>query len=391
MYPRKKTPAKTFIEFSSMVPRLRYEGPYKKAIQVAEQYGFHLLNPLRVSADDRVTVQNTDLPHHRIALLRTYLERGFDGCTHPVHACYTTKVPYKDQIQLHLDVIGSDKPIVEAFVMHLVRTILEEHGYADTRVHLNSVGEDSSLQQFLDETKTFFREHLNILDPDTRQQFMDDPFAPFKNQNEHTDRILESAPQSIATLTDDARYHFYEVLEALETLAMPYRIDNRLVGTHHYTRHTICSIRSNENEQELAYGERYDNLARRAGLTRYIPSFGVTIELPTSATNENVQPYKREPDAHPHTYLVQLGNNAKCIGMHVAETLRKADVRFRTAFSEQCLRDQLDHAKALEVPTLVILGQKELLEGTAMVRDQKVQSQVTVPLEKVAWQVKKLI
>ena len=384
MYPFKKDEPKVFVELEQMIPRLRYEGAYRAGVGVAEHYGFCLLHSPRVEKSDRVTIKNVSLPAERVALMRTYLERGFDGCTHPVQVCYTTKVPYQNQYQLHLDIVGSTKSAAEVLLIYTALMILKEHGIENVRVGVNSVGGKNSVERFTPEVINYYRERLEQLDPEVRQAFNDDPFEPLRSEKPSCKDLLDEAPQSIAFLTEDSRSHFYEILESLEMLNIPYCIDNRLVGNPTYTRRTIFEVRTDsQNDEEagepLVFGQRYDYLAKRAGLGRHVPALGMTITLPNAQTKESIKKYQRGPDNSPHTYIIQLGNHARRATMHVAEDLRKAGIRFRASLAEDKLRAQLEHAQNLNVPVIVIIGHKEATEGTAMLRKQNSRSQVTVP------------
>ena len=396
MYPFKKDEPKVFVELEQMTPRLRYDGAYKKGVDVAEHYGFRLLHTPRIEKSDRVTVRDVELPPERVALIRTYLERGFDGCTHPVQVCYTTKTPYQNDYKLHLDIVGSTKSASETLLIYTALAILKEHGVENVSVGINSVGGKESVEQFIPEVIDYYRERLDQLDATLRQAFSADPFEPLRSEKQCCKDLLDEAPQSIAFLTEDSRTHFYEILESLEMLNIPYRIDNRLVGNPVYTRRTVFDVRTKPEKEEgdgdvLVHGQRYDYLAKKAGLGRHIPALGITIDLPNATAKETIKKYQRGPKNDPHTYVIQIGNEARRATMQVAEELRRSGIRFRSSLGEEKLRGQLEHAQNLNVPVIVIIGHKEATEGTAMLRKQNSRSQVTISRSDLVPHLKKML
>jgi len=85
-----------YVEVENILPRVRYEGPFKKHIDIADFYGFRLIAPVKIDKDDR----SSRGPSERVAFLRTYLEEGLDTCTPPIQVCHTSKVPYNQEIQV---------------------------------------------------------------------------------------------------------------------------------------------------------------------------------------------------------------------------------------------------------------------------------------------------
>jgi hypothetical protein len=64
-----------------------------------------------------------------------------------------------------------------------------------------------------------------------RQLFKKDPFELLGCQNEKCKKINEMAPRSMNFLSEASRIHFQEVLEYMEALGIPYKINNILSAT----------------------------------------------------------------------------------------------------------------------------------------------------------------
>ena len=86
----------------------------------------------------------------------------------------------------------------------------------------------------------------------------------------------------------------------------------------------------------------------------------------------------------PKVYFIQIGTGAKLKSLNVIETLRKARIPVLQALNKNKLSAQLGIAEKLNIPYVLIFGQKEAIEGTVIVRDMSNHSQDTMPLTKLA-------
>jgi len=85
--------------------------------------------------------------------------------------------------------------------------------------------------------------------------------------------------------------------------------------------------------------------------------------------------------ATPHVFVAQLGEKAKHQAMLLFEDLRKAGILARASFGRDSIKSQLRVADKLGTPFVVIVGQKEALEGTALLRTMQDGMQETVARE----------
>ena len=89
--------------------------------------------------------------------------------------------------------------------------------------------------------------------------------------------------------------------------------------------------------------------------------------------------YKQLP--RPKFYLVQLGREAKIKTLSLIEMLRSHRIPVHHFLGKDKLTVQLSNAENLHVSYLIIIGQKEALDGTATVRNVATRAQDTIPLE----------
>ena len=85
-----------------------------------------------------------------------------------------------------------------------------------------------------------------------RQNFKKDAFYLLHcNECDENNKLKESAPTSVSCLSDISRAHFTEVLEFIETMEIPYKINNYLVPDKKYCSGTIFEIKETLNDGEV--------------------------------------------------------------------------------------------------------------------------------------------
>ena len=88
---------------------------------------------------------------------------------------------------------------------------------------------------------------------------------------------------------------------------------------------------------------------------------------------------------------MQIGFEAKLKSLEVVEILRSAKIPTYQSLSKDKLSSQLQIAENLKIPFTIIMGQKEAVENSVIVRSMNTRSQETVPLPLLAKYLAKLI
>ena len=352
---------------------------------------------------DDETEKHGKLPlrvEEKIAIIRTYEEQEWNTRPQPVmlylkDACRgATKRPgchrYAD-----LEILGTSGPIAEATLIQAGRAMLAEEGYTNTRVEINSVGDRDSIARWQRELTAYYRKNINDMTPECRQLFKEDPFRLLTSHDPAAKTINERAPRSMDFLTEESRRHLEEVLEYLEALGVPYSINNTLIGNRLYCTETIFTI-VNPNVCDpddkncahiLAVGVRYNGLAKRLGMKKDIQGVGlsITIKGNNADLRESVKKTKR-----PLASFVQLGIESKLLSLGVVELLRQAKIPLYLSLAKDRLGAQVSSIERYHTPYTIVMGKKEAMDKSAIVRHIETYSQDTVPLDKLADYMKKV-
>ena len=92
----------------------------------------------------------------------------------------------------------------------------------------------------------------------------------------------------------------------------------------------------------------------------------------------------------PRFYLVQLGSTAKLKALNIVEMLRKQKIPIYHSITKDKITGQLSGAEYMKATHVLVMGQKEAVENTMIVRSITNREQETVPLDKLGDFLKKL-
>ncbi len=343
-------------------------------------------------------------PEYTPGVIRAYFELGLQSEPQPV-LLYTygpvfrhdrpQRGRYREFRQFNLDVIGTSKPVADALIIKLMLLILAEVGLDKLQVSINSIGDKDCRQNYRKELVNYYKKHVKDICADCRERLKHNPLRLLDCKKPECQPIKAGAPSSITYLCHNCQKHFQEVLEYLDMMEINYEINNSLVrGLDYYSR-TVFEISEpvtpemTEPPLSIAGGGRYDYLAKMIGGKKDVPAVGVAISVDRLALSANYKPIYPRIIKKPKVFFIQLSFDAKLKSFGVIEILRKAKVPIAQSISKDSLGVQLGLAEKLGVPYTIILGQKEAMENTVIVRNMQTRSQETVPVSALAEYIKK--
>lgn len=342
------------------------------------------------------------LPLHveeKIALLRMYQERNLYSLSQPVLMYF--KEPFKGSLKKggdyhrysDLEIIGNSRSIAEATLIQTTKVMLAHEGYENICVEINSIGDKDSITRFTRDLTNYYRKHVNDMHAECRQLLKKDPFDLLGCPNEKCKKINENAPRSMNFLSEASRVHFQEVLEYLEALRIPYRINNNLIGNRKYCSETVFSIidmdhnKKSKDHKILAVGVRYDGLSKKIGFKKEVQGVGISILIKGNRPElrKNIKRVKK-----PFASFVQLSFESKLLSLSVIEDLRQVKIPLCLSLAKDRLGAQVSIMEKSHTPYSIIMGKKEAMERTAIVRHIETHGQDLVPLEELVKYMKKL-
>lgn len=414
----------------------QFQGMFEKAQEIAVYYGF---KPIETPALEKEEVfvrgigEGTDVidkeiysfrtkgservalrPEYTASIMRSYIENGMSNLPQPVMfysygPLWRHDNPQKGRLrefrQFNLEILGTDKSIADALVIRTLMTILKEYGFEDLIIDINSMGNKDDRAVFTRELISYYKKHSAKICKDCQNRLLTNPLRLLDCKSEQCQPLKELAPASINYLGTDSKKHFREVLQYLEEMGIDYRINNCLVRGLNYYTHTVFEVikleketdeEGNEiedgKEKEIAItgGGRYNYLGRELGSKKEIPAVGAALGLDRIMLFKECKNLEPKIIKKPKIYFLQLGFEAKLKSLTIMEILRENRIPVYQNLSKESLSAQLAMADKKGVPYCIIFGQKEAMDGTAIVRDMKTHSQEIIPIEKLGEYLKKL-
>lgn len=372
----------------------RNEKETTEAGEIARFYGFKVITPPSLLKQDFEFVKNFDQMSHpaeKAALLRIYFEEKMMALPQP--ALFYCERPFpgakekkrSPRLESALISLGSSKCVSECLFIQTGIAILSALGYKDLEVQINSVGDKDSMNEFQKNLTLFVRKNFNSFPTDLRQASKKDLFAVVKEPKEEWRNFQKECPKSIDFLSEPSRLHFKEILEFLEIMNIDYTINHHLVGDSDIGSETVFAIKS--GNEELAYGFRFNRLAKKVGCKKELPCSILNI---SAKLKKNLKKIKVK-NIKPQFYLVQFGLEAKLQSFLILKELYKARVNVMHTIDKDRLSDQIGIAERSGAPYIILIGQKEALENSVVVRNNVTRAQEIVPISLLAQKVKELV
>jgi len=340
-------------------------------------------------------------PEGTAPIVRAFIEHGMQNLPQPVKLWYfgpffryerPQSGRYRQFWQFGLESLGEENPVIDAQIIQIFYNILRELKLKNLNVEVNSIGDSACRPYYKKLLVSYFRGRIESLCQDCRRRIKENPLRILDCKEEKCQRIVSHGPQMIDHLCEACHQHFKEVLEFLDECELPYHLNPYLVrGLDYYTR-TVFEIYEGQERGRgvgaLAGGGRYDALVKILGGAE-TPACGAAggIERIISLMKEKAIRLKKEKVSQ--VFLAQLGNLAKRKSLKLIEDFRREGILISESLGRNSLKTQLKIADEIGAEYTLILGQKEALEGTIIIRDMTSGRQETVKLERIVREIKK--
>ncbi len=346
---------------------------------------------------DQGGVRMTLRPEGTASVARAYIEHGMLNQPQPVKLWYVEQFfrherpqagRYRQFWQFGLESIGSEDPVLDAQVILMCERFCRDMGL-DVTVQVNSLGTPASRRAYVAELVKYFKANKKKLSETDQKRLVKNPLRLLDSKEPGMEELRSQAPQMIDYLDDESKQHFMKVLEYLDEAEVPYSLNPYLVrGLDYYTKTVFEVVLTNPSDEEgaqsaLGGGGRYDGLIPLFGGREGTSAVGAALGLERVLMAVRAAGKLPDPRRRAQVFFCQLGEAARRKGLKIFEKFREAGIDVAEAFSKGNLKAQLEVADKLKAPIAVILGQKEVLDGTIIIRDMESGAQEIVDVEKV--------
>jgi len=379
-------------------------------------------------------------------VMRAYFEHGMLNLPQPVKLYYVgsffrheapQRGRFREFRQWGLELIGEEGSVAEADIVRILYTFFGELGIKGIIFEVNSIGCQTCRPHYRSALSAYYRSRVKGLCKDCKDRFRQNPLRLLDCKEEKCQVVRQGAPQTLDHLCDACKAHFKLFLEFLDEVELPYSLNPFLVrGLDYYNRtvfEVFAKVEKVEKKEEpkpgvvlegsapvsggeesgelaensvkniervggedeirrlaLGGGGRYDNLAELIG-GRQVHAVGAAIGIERVILAWKASGLKIPEPSKPKVFLAQLGDLAKKKSFVLIETLRKANISMAESLGRDSIKSQLKIADKVGAEYAIILGQKEALDGTAILREMSSGNQETVQRDQLVETLKKRI
>jgi histidyl-tRNA synthetase len=286
---------------------------------------------------------------------------------------------YRQFYQIDAEIFGVRSGLVDVQLILLLVTLCARLNIKDVEAHINSLGCPKCRPDYKKALTDFLMSVSDQLCSDCIRRRDRNPLRVLDCKVPACREALTRAPTIVDSLCDDCRTDFDEVRAALGKLNVPFVVDKQLVrGLDYYTR-TAFEIQTTSlgAQSAVAGGGRYDNLAKELGGPD-IPATGFAIGFDRLAElcGLNACDFERKPDL----FIAALGKQSQSLAFEWLCALGLEGIYAEMDLGDKSLKSQMKRADRMDAKQVLIVGDKELEEGAAILRDMNTKEQESIPL-----------
>ena len=332
-------------------------------------------------------------PEFTAGVVRSVIEHGLLSGLLPqkvcyIGGCYRYEKPQAGRLrefhQFGVECFGAASPAADAEVIMLADTLLKTLGLKSYKLHINSIGCPECRKNYHAALKAYFESRKDALCGTCCERLERNPMRILDCKSPECSAIAADAPVVLDYLCDECREHFEGVKNHLTAAGLDFNVNGQIVrGLDYYTKTVFEFVSSSLGAQStVCGGGRYDGLVEQMqGPKTPALGFGMGIErllMVMEAENADY-PETKTPDI----YIAPMGDAAALKATALCKQLRDYGFTALTDVSGRGLKAQMKYADKINAKYTVVLGDNELSENKAVIKNMKTGEQNEFPFDDV--------
>lgn len=380
-------------------------------------------------------------PSGFVSALRAYRSHDMAGLAHPIKLFFQEKSFFFEGVRSPeilrsreeegLLIVGESGPVAEAQIIQVIWQTLNLFGLGPKRINIivSVLGCSQCFGAFRSSFSAFLRSRITGLCKRCKAGAKTGPMRILTCEEEKCSIIAAHAPQILDFLCENCKKHVRGFLEFLDEMNLPYILEPKrirngsLYNTHLFefalslpekkeplrrnpteTEKTRDEFPSSQIEKEsgeqsdhekiravslsqgrvtIGEGGRLSRMGELLTGRRLDAAGGVIMINKVCEVLLSRHGGASQAAPQPKVFLAQLGELARRRSLHIFEMLRMAGIPAMDSLGRDAIKSQLKIAEHVGAELALIVGQKEAIDGTAIVREVQSGIQETVPQEKL--------
>ena len=348
-------------------------------------------------ADRSITLR----PEGTAGVARSFIEHGMYNNPQPTRRFYigpmfryenTQKGRQRQFHQFGVEMLGSYSPALDAEAISVVAELLKRLGIKDVELRINSLGCNECRQRYNTALKEYIGSNIDKLCDDCKSRFDKNPLRVLDCKEESCQRIIAEAPVVLDYLDDECKEHFETVKAILDDMGIKYTVDEKIVrGLDYYTRTVFEFVANGIGAQgTVCGGGRYDNLiAECGGQPMGCAGFAVGIERLLLMLEAQNGEFKETNEMD--IYIGSIGKEGLVKSQGIAYRMRSEGIRAEGDSVGRSVKAQMKYANKIGAKYSVILGDNEIAEDTANLKNMETGEQEQIKVSDLVEIMKKKI
>ena len=338
-------------------------------------------------------------PEGTASVARAFIENGLGQRPQPLRLSYfgpmfryerMQRGRYRQFSQIGIEILGAATPAADVEVIVALHTFLAELGFDNLVIVLNNLGDPEDRERFITGLKTELMAHRDELCGDCQRRWDENPLRILDCKVPRCRELVAETTPVAEVVSEDARRHVAAVEEILDAVSIPVRRAPRLVRGLDYYLRTVFEVIAPELGEDtvICGGGRYDRLISDLG-GAVVPGVGFAIGE-DRLIEVLPQTFKDRVFDQQVVTVLPVGDGGTATATALARDLVRAGVRVHTEVTGRSLKAGLKWSGKMNAGVAVILGEQELANGTALIRDLRRGEQVETALDQVVERVVEL-
>ena len=331
-------------------------------------------------------------PEGTAGVVRSFLENGMASWPSPVRLSYNInafryenvqKGRYREFHQFGVEAFGAKGPEIDAELITLLALYFNKLGLQETKLQINSIGCPACRELYHQILKQYLGSKLKDLCTTCRQRYDKNPLRILDCKEERCRQATADAPVLLDHLCDGCQDHFNGLKRELDDIELPYTVNPRIVrGLDYYTRTVFEFISEHVGTQgTICGGGRYDGLVKTMGGPE-TPGIGFALGVERLLMELRAQAIQLPEAPGCDLYLAAAGQTGAAV-RKLAWQMRQAGLAVETDLMNRSLKAQMKYAGKNKLPYVMVLGEDEIRQQTAMIRCLETGQEQSVRLDRI--------
>jgi len=296
---------------------------------------------------------------------------------------------YRQFHQIGVETFGMNGPDIDAELILLSARLWKQLGILnELELQINTLASNEARAEYKTALVEYLKTHFDQLDEDSKRRLESNPLRVLDSKDAGTQEDLKNAPSLMDHIDDESKAHFDELLARLDKAGVKYVINPTLVrGLDYYCKTVFEWVTTSLGAQgTVCAGGRYDGLVEQLG-GRSTPAVGFAMGVERLVLLlETLNAIPASVTQTLDVYITSMGDAAAQEAMKLAEVLRdQADaLRIQLHCGGGSFKSQMKKAGNSGARFAIILGDQEVEQQVAAVKDLQEGEQVSVPFAELA-------